>query len=79
MTDEEMLERPAELVESRDYAEVQDKQELLKKLISDVADGSGASLSAVVSAIELGVKLVNIKDFFAMDKNEKGNLDFAKQ
>ena len=63
-----MLERAAELVGSRDYAEAQDKQALLKKLISDVADGSGASLSAVVSAIELGVKLVNIKDFFAMDK-----------
>ena len=71
MTDEEMLERPAELVESRDYAEVQDKQGLLKKLISDVADGSGVSLSAVASAIELGVKLVNIKDFFAMDKTGK--------
>lgn len=68
MTDEEMLERAAELVGARDYAEVQDKQGLLKKLISDVADGSGASLSAVASAIELGVKLVNIKDFFAMDK-----------
>ena len=79
MTDEEILERAAELVGSRDYAEVQDKQGLLKKLISDVADGSGVSLSAVASAIELGVKLVNIKDFFAMDKNEKGNLDFAKQ
>jgi hypothetical protein len=71
MIDEEVLERAAELVGSRDYAEAQDKQELLKKLISDVADGSGASLSAVVSAIELGVKLVNIKDFFAMDKTGK--------
>lgn len=68
MTDEEMLERAAELVEARDYPESQDKKKLLKKIISDVADGSGASLSAVVSAIELGVKLVNIKNFFAMDK-----------
>ena len=68
MTDEEMLDRAAELVGSRDYAEAQDKRELLKKLISDVADGSGVSLSAVASAIELGVKLVNIKDFFAIDK-----------
>lgn len=68
MTDEEMLDRAAELVEARDYPESQDKKELLKKFISDVADGSGAPLSAVVSAIELGVKLVNIKDFFAIDK-----------
>lgn len=67
MTDEEMLDRAAELVGSRDYAEVQDKQGLLKKIIEErihtLSKGPDKELSPglFLALLQHGLKLSDIE------------------
>lgn len=64
MTDEEMLERAAELLGSRDYAEVQDKQGLLKKIIEREACAAKIPVSSLVAALEKGMTFGDARRFF---------------
>lgn len=64
MTDEEMLERAAELVGARDYAEVQDKQGLLKKIIEREAYAAKIPVSSFFAALEKGMTFGDARCFF---------------
>ncbi len=76
MTDEEMLDRAAELLGSRDYAEVQDKQGLLKKIIEREARFSHVPVSTVIAALEMGFEFDGIRSFFDFARGFKSKKEF---